>query len=62
MDVTASHKLEFIGELWGVETWKCPDCGRVVLIRYRPYAKVVEVDGDPNVGHVAFRMDLSKAR
>lgn len=50
------HTMYLDGEFLGVETWKCPECGRVVLVRWHPYERVVDVEGDPNAGHTAFRM------
>ena len=33
------------------ETWTCPDCGRVLLIEWEPWRRVVVVAGDEAAQH-----------
>ena len=29
----------------------CPECGRVIVVRWNPYQREVKIYGDPYVGH-----------
>ena len=35
----------------GVSYWVCQKCGRTLLIRFKPYARMVVVAGDDSVQH-----------
>jgi hypothetical protein len=43
MTLTSAHE--------NTETWVCPDCGRVLLIEWDPWRRVVVVTGDEAVAH-----------
>jgi hypothetical protein len=44
MTLTSAHE--------GTETWSCPECGRVLLIEWEPWRRVVVVTGDGKGGLV----------
>jgi hypothetical protein len=36
----------------GAEEWRCPHCGRRLLLQWRPFEKVVLEPGDERVQHI----------
>lgn len=46
------HEMEYIEEKEGTEVWKCPICGRMYLVEWLPFRRVVLKQGEsPNVPH-----------
>ena len=50
------HTLTMIDYHEGTEVWKCPTCGREVLVEWYPkFRKTVTVKGDEMVNHSAMK-------
>lgn len=63
-NVTAAHmmKLTDLAED-ATETWHCPSCGRIVLLRWNPYMFVVAAEGsEPSAAHAASKTVAATAR
>ena len=45
----------------GAEEWRCPHCGRCLLVQWRPFEKVVLDPGDARVQHVGTKGVVSAA-
>ena len=56
------HTMDLIKEHEGTEEWLCPDCGRHMLVNWRPKFKRTIIDvGDQSAGHSAFKSDAQSA-
>ena len=53
MQVSAQHEMQLVGSTEaGAEEWSCPQCGRRMLLRWRPrFQKLVVEPGDEWVSH-----------
>jgi hypothetical protein len=46
-----SHVMTLTSAHEGTETWHCPVCGRVLLIEWQPWRRVVIEPGDEAAEH-----------
>ena len=51
MTSRTNHQMKLTSEAEGTQQWECPDCGRVMLIEWQPWRRVVVVRGDEHAAH-----------
>lgn len=53
------HTMNLITDHEGTEEWLCPDCGRHMLVNWKPkFKRTILVAGDLSAGHTAFKNNL----
>lgn len=50
-NMNEKHMMDLVQEHEGTEEWHCPTCGRMLLIEWSPWRKVVLQEGDPIAAH-----------
>lgn len=57
--VDKMHTMDLIREHEGTEEWLCPECGRHMLVNWRPaFKRTILEAGDQSAGHSAFKSNV----
>lgn len=53
------HIMDLIREHEGTEEWLCPDCGRHMLVNWKPkFKRTILESGDSSMGHTAIKNNV----